>query len=100
MVQSMDNNINKQNYSAVKINIQKPQVNGNANLNNLQNDNNGNYSAVSINIDNPTVNMPEHRIYDYPEAQMPITYDMANIRFCLRWKMNWKLKQIKTLLKN
>lgn len=79
MVQSMDNNINKQNYSAVKINIQKPQVNGNANLNNLQNDNNGNYSAVSINIDNPTVNMPEHRIYDYPEAQMPITYDMANI---------------------
>ena len=79
MVQSMDNNINKQNYSAVKINIQKPQVNGNANLNNLQNDNNGNYSAVSINIDNPTVNMPEHRIYDYPEAHMPITYDMANI---------------------
>lgn len=79
MVQSMDNNINKQGYSAVKINIQKPQVNGNANLNNLQNDNNGNYSAVSINIDNPTVNMPEHRIYDYPEAQMPITYDMANI---------------------
>ena len=79
MVQSIDNNINRQNYNAVKINIQKPQVNGNPNVNTAQNDNNGNYSAVSINIDNPTVNMPEHKIYDYPEAQAPVTYDMANI---------------------
>ena len=79
MVQSIDNNINRQNYNAVKINIQKPQMNGNPSVDAVQNDNNGNYSAVSINIDNPTVNMPEHRIYDYPEAQTPITYDMANI---------------------
>ena len=79
MVQSIDSNISRQNYNAVKINIQKPQVNGNPNVNTAQNDNNGNYSAVSINIDNPTVNMPEHKIYDYPKAQTPVTYDMANI---------------------
>ena len=79
MVQSIDNNINRQNYNAVKINIQKPQMNGNPSVDAVQNDNNGNYSAVSINIDNPTVNMPEHKIYDYPEAQAPVTYDMANI---------------------
>lgn len=79
MVQSIDNNINRQNYNAVKINIQKPQMNGKPNVDAVQNDNNGNYSAVSINIDNPTVNMPEHKIYDYPEAQTPVTYDMANI---------------------
>lgn len=79
MVQSIDNNINRQNYNAVKINIQKPQINGNPSVEAVQNDNNGNYSAVSINIDNPTVNMPEHKIYDYPEAQVPVTYDMANI---------------------
>lgn len=79
MVQSIDNNINRQNYNAVKINIQKPQINGNQSIDAVQNDNNGNYSAVSINIDNPTVNMPEHKIYDYPEAQVPVTYDMANI---------------------
>ena len=80
MVQSIDNNnINRQNYNAVKINIQKPQINGNPSVDAVQNDNNGNYSAVSINIDNPTVNMPEHKIYDYPEAQVPVTYDMANI---------------------
>ena len=79
MVQSIDNNINRQNYNAVKINIQKPQINGNPSVDAVQNDNNGNYSAVSINIDNPTVNMPEHKIYDYPKAQTPVTYDMANI---------------------
>ena len=79
MVQSIDSNISGQNYNAVKINIQKPQVNGNPNVNTAQNNDNGNYSAVSINIDNPTVNMPEHKIYDYPEAQVPVTYDMANI---------------------
>lgn len=78
MVQSIDNNINRQNYNAVKINIQKPQVNERQSVGPVQNDN-GNYNAVSINIENPTVNVPEHRIYDYPEAQTPITYDMANV---------------------
>ena len=70
MVQSIDNNINRQNYNAVKINIQKPQMNGNPSVDAVQNDNNGNYSAVSINIDNPTVNMPEHKIYDYPKRKL------------------------------
>ena len=79
MVQSIDSNISGQNYNAVKINIQKPQVNGNPNISTATNNDNGNYSAVSINIDNPTVNMPEHKIYDYPKAQTPVTYDMANI---------------------
>lgn len=78
MVQSIDSNINGQNYNAVKINIQKPQVNA-GNVNNIPSQDSGNYNAVSINIDNPTVNMPEHRIYDYPQANEPITYDMANI---------------------
>ena len=79
MVQSIDNNINGQNYNAVKINIQKPQVNGGQGINAAPNDN-GNYSAVSINIDNPTVNMPEHRIYDYPQTDGPVPYNMANIQ--------------------
>lgn len=78
MVQSIDSNINGQNYNAVKINIQKPQVNA-GNVNNIPSQDSGNYNAVSINIDNPTVNLPEHRIYDYPQANEPITYDMANI---------------------
>lgn len=78
MVQSIDSNINGQNYNAVRINIQKPQVNA-GNVNNIPSQDSGNYNAVSINIDNPTVNMPEHRIYDYPQANEPITYDMANI---------------------
>lgn len=78
MVQSIDNSLVKPNYSAVKINISKPEVNAGGDINSISDDN-GNYSAVNINIDNPTVNTAPKKIYDYPEAQGPVTYEMANI---------------------
>ena len=85
MVQAIDNNFNKSNYNAVKINISKPEVvAGNANNPNSVATNpinkKGEYNAVSINIDNPTVHAePVQSIYDYPEAQAPVTYDMAQV---------------------
>ena len=85
MVQSIDNGFNKGNYSAVKINISKPEVfvGGNNNQNSVATNpinSNGDYNAVNINIDNPTVHAePVHSIYDYPQAQAPLTYDMAQI---------------------
>lgn len=88
MVQSIDNGFNRANYSAVKININKPEVfaNGANNQNPVVtnpinvNGNNADLNAVNINIDNPTVHAePMQSIYDYPQAQMPVTYDMAQI---------------------
>lgn len=88
MVQSIDNGFNRANYSAVKININKPEVfaNGANNQNPVVtnpinvNGNNADLNAVNINIDNPTVHAePVQPIYDYPQAQMPMTYDMAQI---------------------
>ena len=88
MVQSIDNGFNRANYSAVKININKPEVfaNGANNQNPVVtnpinvNCNNSDLNAVYINIDNPTVHAePVQPIYDYPQAQMPMTYDMAQI---------------------
>ena len=63
MVQSIDNGFNRANYSAVKININKPEVfaNGANNQNPVVtnpmnvNGNNADLNAVNINIDNPTV---------------------------------------------
>lgn len=88
MVQSIDNGFNRANYSAVKININKPEVfanganNQNPTITNPMNvnGNNADLNAVNINIDNPTVHAePVQSIYDYPQAQMPVTYDMAQI---------------------
>ena len=88
MVQSIDNGFNRANYSAVKININKPEVfanganNQNPTITNPMNVNGNNVdlNAVNINIDNPTVHAePVQPIYDYPQAQMPMTYDMAQI---------------------
>lgn len=88
MVQSIDNGFNRANYSAVKININKPEVfanganNQNPTITNPMNvnGNNADLNAVNINIDNPTVHAePVQSIYDYPQAQMPMTYDMAQI---------------------
>ena len=88
MVQSIDNGFNRANYSAVKININKPEVfanganNQNPTITNPMNvnGNNADLNAVSISIDNPTVHAePVQPIYDYPQAQMPVTYDMAQI---------------------
>lgn len=88
MVQSIDNGFNRANYSAVKININKPEVFANGANNQSPvvtnpinvNGNNADLNAVNINIDNPTVHAePMQSIYDYPQAQMPVTYDMAQI---------------------
>lgn len=79
MVQSIDNSLLRPNYSAVKINITKPEVNAGSGVNSFSDDN-GNYSAVNINIDNPAVNAEPKKIYDYPEASGSVTYDMANIQ--------------------
>ncbi len=77
MVQSFDYNSFRPNYNAVKINIKKPEVNVGNNQNTYMDDN-GIYSAVNIEIDNPTVNTEPKRIYDYPIAESPVTYDMLN----------------------
>lgn len=88
MVQSIDNGFNRANYSAVKININKPEVfanganNQNPTITNPMNvnGNDADLNAVNINIDNPKVHAePVQPIYDYPQAQMPMTYDMAQI---------------------
>lgn len=78
MVQSIDNSANRPNYNAVKINIKKPEVNAAGNRNSYVDDN-GIYNAVNIEIDNPSVNTEPKRIYDYPQADGPVTFDMANI---------------------
>ena len=77
MVQSIDNNINKPTYNAVKIHIKNPTIN--KENSNQQVTDNGIYNAVDINVDNPSINTNTRKIYDYPLAQNPITYDMANI---------------------
>ena len=78
MVQSPDfnNRINQPVYSAVKINITHPMVNAPSDNENKATE--GQFNAVDLNIDSPEVNTKP--IYTYPEAQGPITYDMANIR--------------------
>ena len=79
MVQPID--FNKPVYSAVDINIRKPEVNAGktvTNPNTVNNDN-GIYNAVKINIDNPSVNSDPKVIYDYPEADGIITYDMLAV---------------------
>ena len=78
MVQSIDNNVNRPTYNAVKINIKKPEVNVGNNVNTIVNDN-GIYNGVDIEIDNPSVNTEPKKIYNYPTADSPVTYDMANI---------------------
>lgn len=81
MVQSIDGSANKPIYNGVKINIKKPEVNVgeiNAGINTNGYPNNGVYNAVNIEIDNPSVNAQSNRIYDYPEAEGLMTYEMLN----------------------
>ena len=79
MVQSIDN-MAKPIYNAVNINIRKPEVNaGVSNPTTIVNDN-GYYNAVKIDIDNPTVNTEPKKVYDYPQSEEIVTYDMAGIR--------------------
>ena len=77
MVQSFDYGTFRPNYNAVKINIKKPEINV-GNGRNTYIDDNGIYNAVNIEIDNPSINTEPKRVYDYPEAEEPLTYDMVN----------------------
>lgn len=71
---------NVTNYSAVKININNPQVNGSSNKPAQVTTESGEYNAVNININNPSVNTEPKKIYDYPESKEIVTYDRANIQ--------------------
>ena len=79
MVQPID--FNRPVYSAVNINIRKPEVDTKTSTNPLTVSNdNGIYNAVKINIDNPKINNGEtQKVYDYPEANGIVTYDMLSI---------------------
>ena len=79
MVQSVDNSFVRSNYSAVKINIKNPELNTNGVSNIAQDDANGNYEAVNIEIDHPTVKSEPKKIYDYPTAKAPLTYEQAQL---------------------
>ena len=79
MVQSIDSNSNKPNYNAVKINIKKPEINAGNNMPTSVVNSNGIYNAVNIEIDNPTVNTEPKQVYNYPEAEGIVTYEMTNI---------------------
>ena len=75
MVQAIDS-LNKPVYSAVNIHITKPEVNTLQNTNE-ENSDNGVYNSVKIDIDNPTANTYP-KVYDYPQAEEVVTYDMVN----------------------
>ena len=78
MVQPID--FNRPIYNGVNINIRKPEVNtDNKATNPIESNDNGIYNAVKINIDNPKVGANTHQIYDYPEAEGIVTYEMLNI---------------------
>lgn len=85
MVQPID--FNRPVYSAVNISIKKPEVDiadkseqEEYTTNPMTiNNNNGIYNAVKIDIDNPRVNSQPKKIYDYPDAQEIVTYEMLNV---------------------
>jgi hypothetical protein len=82
MVKTID--FNKPVYSAVNINIKKPEVDARVNGENdtnpmTVNNDNGIYNAVKINIDNPKVNTQPKKVYDYPEANGIVTYEMLSL---------------------
>ena len=79
MVQSVD--LNKSVYNAVNINIKKPEVNlaKNAEEQVYENNDKGIFNAVKIDIDNPKIHSEQKSVYDYPEAEGIVTYDMLTI---------------------
>ena len=84
MVQPIDLNLMamKPVYNAVNIKIRKPEVNANSGQDNGMSciTDNGIYNAVKIDIDKPAINKEPKKIYDYPQAQGVVTYDMAGLR--------------------
>jgi len=72
--------LNKPIYNGVNISITKPEINtGKTTQPNEVNTDNGIYNAVRIDIDNPSVNTQPKKIYDYPQAESIVTYEMLNI---------------------
>ena len=83
-------NFNQPTYNAVSISIKKPEINANKaqevkndRENNVTNPitssgNNSIFNAVKIDIDNPKINTEPKKIYDYPEANEIVTYEMLN----------------------
>lgn len=67
----------KANYNAVKIQINDPKTNIPEGLKNS--DDNGIYNAVNIEVNRPSVDVAKKAIYDYPQAQSVVTYDMTGI---------------------
>lgn len=67
----------KANYNAVKIQINDPKTNIPEGLKNSED--NGIYNAVNIEVNRPSVDVAKKAIYDYPQAQSVVTYDMAGI---------------------
>ena len=74
-------NFDKPIYNAVNIRIKKPEVNASqkdcATNPMCVNNENGIYNAVKIDIDKPRVNTQP--IYDYPEADGIVTYEMLHL---------------------
>ena len=79
MVQPID--FSRPVYSAVNINIKKPEIEAGKAVSNPMtvNNDNGIYNAVKIDIDNPKINTDPKSVYDYPEADGVVTYDMLTI---------------------
>ena len=78
MVQAID--FNKPVYNAVNISIRKPEINaGNQKESKEVSNDNGIYNGVKIDIDNPKVNTEPQKVYDYPEADGIVTYEMLSL---------------------
>ena len=76
MVQSID--FSKPIYNGVNISIRKPEVITDGITNPMTNNDNGIYNAVNIDVDSPKVGSQSQKIYDYPEADGIVTYEMLN----------------------
>ena len=84
MVQPVD--FSQPTYNAVSINIKKPEINTNGTKEAVENvasnpvsvNNSSIFNAVKIDIDNPKINTEPKKIYDYPEANEIVTYEMLN----------------------
>lgn len=79
MVQSID--FSQPIYNGVNISIRKPEVITKADADGVTNPmakDNGIYNAVNIDVENPKVAPNAQKIYDYPEANEIVTYEMLN----------------------
>ena len=71
MVEAID--LTRPVYSAVNINIRKPEINKAKDSDSTKD--NGIYNSVKVDIDNPAINTEPKKIYDYPENDEIVTSD-------------------------